>query len=219
MEGFFSLFKRHHRESTSLKHTAASSGLSLETVHAVVGPTGLSSPGEDGRRVGSERHAPRTPVQRIILRIVRGFLQTDVEHGEAIVLCAQILLFTRVLKDGRGGRAFSAGLLAGSSPWVSVLHFVRVFWFWGLFFARGRVVVTEQKWDSPSSCALPCLFLKLLISVETRLAHSVTITATLKVCIVKSNEMLWEYLNILSLNSVSFLIDIYRSDLNPIQEV
>ena len=94
--GVFFLFKRHHRESTSLKHTAASSGLSLETIYAVVGPTGLSSPAEDGRRVGSERHAPHTPVQRIILLLVRGFLQTAVEHGGSIVLRVQILLFTRV---------------------------------------------------------------------------------------------------------------------------
>lgn len=116
-----------------------------------------------------------------------------------------------------GEAGLSAGLLAGSSSWVSVLHFVGVFWFWGLFFTGGRVV-TEQKWDSPSCRALPCLFLKLLLSVETRLAHSVTITTALKVCIVKANGM-WEYLNLVSLNSVSFLIGIYCCDLNPIQEV
>lgn len=80
-------------------------------------------------------------------------------------------------------------------------------------------MVTEQKWDSPSPGALPCLFLSLLISVETCLAHGMTITTALKVCIMKANEMVWEYLNILSLNSVSFLIGTYSCGLNPIQEV
>lgn len=80
-------------------------------------------------------------------------------------------------------------------------------------------MVTEQKWDLPSSHALPCLFLSLLISVEIHLAHSVTITTTSEVGIVKANEILGGYLNKLSLNSVSFLIGIYCCDLNPIQEV
>lgn len=158
----FFLFERHHRESTSLKHTAAYSALSLETLCAVVGPVGLSGPGEDRRRVGNEHHAPHTPMQRIILGVVRGFPQAAVEHGGSIVLRVQILLFTGVLRDGRGGRALSAALLAGCSRWVSVGHLVGVFWIWGLFFTRGRVV-NEQKWDS---------FLLCFPLSSSQLAHS-----------------------------------------------
>lgn len=79
--------------------------------------------------------------------------------------------------------------------------------------------MTEQKWISPSFCAFLCLFLSLLISAEISLQHRVTSTTALTVCTVKANETLWEYLNIPSLNSVSFLIGIYCCDLNPIQEV
>lgn len=79
--------------------------------------------------------------------------------------------------------------------------------------------MTEQKWISPSFCAFLCLFLSLLISAEISLQHRVTSTTALTVCTVKANEMSWEYLNIPSLNSVSFLIGIYCCDLNPIQEV
>lgn len=59
----------------------------FETIYAVVGPTGLSSPGEDRRRVGSARPcAEDCPPSR------PGFPQTAVEHGGSILLRLQILL-------------------------------------------------------------------------------------------------------------------------------
>lgn len=174
--GFF-LFKRHHRESTSLKHTAASSVLSLETIHAVVGPTGLSRLGEDGRHCWQWAPSCTYPCGEdypLSLRLPADCCKTWRINCPSCPDPA----FCKVLKDGRGGSAFSAFLLTGCSFWVSVLHFVCLL-FWELVLSSGRVV-TEQKQHSSFSCALLCLFSILLISVGICIASNMIITITLK---------------------------------------
>lgn len=126
--------------------------------------------------VGSKHQAARTRVKRIIPR-AWGFLQTAVKCGASIVLCAQILLFTRVLKGGRGGSALLAFLIGGRSSWVSVLHFVCVCCFGSLFLAVWEGWLSR---NGTLSCALLCLFSILLISVGICTATNMIITITYK---------------------------------------
>lgn len=81
--------------------------------------------------------------------------------------------------------------------------------------------MTKQKWHTSPSCALSIpavFFLSWLVSIEAGLTPSRTITAALKVHMMKANEMLWGYLNVSSLNEVSFLACNYYCNLNPTQE-
>lgn len=94
-----------------------------------------------------------------------------------------------LMLGGEDGRS----LLVGSLPQLSMLPFIWIFSCgFSSFFTGGRGV-TKQKWHT-SSFLRPVrsrwLFPNLLGSIEAALTPSSTITAALKVHMMKANEML-----------------------------